>query len=257
MNLKRSLIFLPQLTNSFSTSTSSSQLHRKMSSADASSTPVDTAAKFWDKMAPGYFKSPIKDLDAYQSKLEMTQKYLKPDFDLLEFGCGTGGTSLIHAPHVKHILATDISPKMIGIAKNQAGEKQVSNVDFKVASVDELSNSIPSNSLDGVLGLSILHLVDNRLDVMKQTYKWLKPGGYFFTSTVCINDMKVAPLVKLIAPVAQWFGFFPPLSIISSDQLRQDFQDAGFSIEKEWRPAKPNGKPDKDAAIFIIGKKPE
>ena len=226
-------------------------------SSTSSTTPVDTTAKFWDKMAPGYFKSPIKDLDAYQSKLEMTQAYLKPDFDLLEFGCGTGGTSLIHAPHVKHILATDISPAMIEIANPQADEKQVNNVDFKVASVDELSNSIPSNSLDGVLGLSILHLVDNRLDVMKQTYKWLKPGGYFFTSTVCINDMRVAPLVKLIAPIAQWFGFFPPLSILSSGQLRQDFLDAGFSIEKEWRPTKPNGKPDTDAAIFIIGKKPE
>jgi len=221
------------------------------------STPVDTTAKFWDKMAPGYFKSPIKDLDAYQTKLELTQQYLKPDMDLLEFGCGTGGTSLIHAPNVKHILATDISSKMIEIAKQQADEKQVANVDFKVASVDELSNSIPSNSLDGVLGLSILHLVDNRQEVMKQTYNWLKPGGYFFTSTVCINDMKVAPLVRLIAPVAQWLGFFPPLSVISSDQLRQDFKDAGFSIEKEWRPTKPNGKPDKDTAVFIIGRKPK
>ena len=63
----------------------------------ASSTPVDTTAKFWDKLASGYFKSPIKDLDAYQTKLELTQQYLKPDMDLLEFGAGTGGTSLQHA----------------------------------------------------------------------------------------------------------------------------------------------------------------
>jgi len=252
MNLKKSLIFLP-LTESLSPS-STSKLHRTMSSASPS---VDTTTWFWDKMAPGYFKSPIKDLDAYQTKLEMTQKYLNPDSVLLEFGCGTGGTSLIHAPHVKHILATDISPKMIEIAKQQSDEKQVKNVDFKVASADELSNIIPSNSLDGVLGLSILHLVDNRQEVMKQTYNLLKPGGYFFTSTACINDMWVAPLVKLITPIAQFFGLCPPLSVITSDQLRQDFQEAGFSIEKEWRPAKPNGKPDKGSPIFIIGKKPE
>ena len=256
MNLKRNaLFFLLPLTESFSSSRASKLYRTTMSTA--SSAPVDSTAKFWDKMAPGYFKSPIKDLDAYQTKLELTQQYLKPDMDLLEFGAGTGGTSLKHAPYVKHILATDISPKMIAIAKEQADDKQLKNVDFKVASVDDLSNSIPSNSLDGVLGLSILHLVENRQEVMKQTYKWLKPGGYFFTSTVCIADMRVAPLVRLITPIAQWLGFFPPLSILSSDELRQDFQDAGFSIEKEWRSTKPNGKPDKDTAMFIIGKKPE
>eukprot|EP01083_Nonionella_stella_P314462 1132915_1 len=101
MNLKRnSLFFLLPLTESLSSSTTS-KLHRtKMSTA--SSTPVDTTAKFWDKLASGYFKSPIKDLDAYQIKLELTQQYLKPDMDLLEFGAGTGGTSLQHAPHVNH-----------------------------------------------------------------------------------------------------------------------------------------------------------
>jgi cyclopropane fatty-acyl-phospholipid synthase-like methyltransferase len=40
--------------------------------------------------------------------------------ELLEFGCGTGGTAIIHAPHVKHIRAIDISPRMIEIAKSRA-----------------------------------------------------------------------------------------------------------------------------------------
>ena len=221
------------------------------------STSRDTA-KFWDKVAEGYYKKPIDDEEAYKKKLEITQTYLRPDMEVLEYGCGTGGTSLIHAPFVKHILATDISSKMIDIAKRQAEEKKVPNVDFKCASIDELSLTVPKNSLDAVLGLSILHLVENRQDVMKQTYNWLKPGGIFVTSTVCANDMSAAPFIKILAPIGRFFGVFPPFSIISRETLVKDFQDAGFDIEREWRPEdKKTGKPSKNAAVFIIGRKPE
>ena len=40
--------------------------------------------------------------------------------EVLEFGCGTGGTAIIHAPYVKHIRAIDISGNMIAIAKGKA-----------------------------------------------------------------------------------------------------------------------------------------
>ena len=223
---------------------------------------AQSAAKFWDKMAPSYSKQPIGDEASYQKKLQITRGYLRPDMEVLEYGCGTGGTSLIHAPYVKHILATDISQQMIGIAKTKAEEAKVTNVDFKQASIEELCTSISSNSLDAVLGLSILHLVPNRQEVIKQTYQWLKPGGLFITSTICINDMGgvVRPLMKVAAPIGRFFGFFPPqfvLATFSKDELTKEFRDAGFDIEHEWRPEdKKTGKPKKDAAAFIIGKKP-
>jgi cyclopropane fatty-acyl-phospholipid synthase-like methyltransferase len=37
------------------------------------------------------------------------------DMEVLEFGCGTGSTAIVHAPHVKELRAIDISEKMIGI----------------------------------------------------------------------------------------------------------------------------------------------
>lgn len=69
---------------------------------------------FWDNSAQRYAKSRIQDEAAYRKKLEITQHYLQPDWSVLEFGCGTGSTALIHAPHVKDILATDISDNMPG-----------------------------------------------------------------------------------------------------------------------------------------------
>ena len=66
--------------------------------------PVSNASKFWDRMAKGYAKSPVKDQAAYEKKLEITRGCFPPDAEVLEFGCGTGSTALLHAPHVKHYL---------------------------------------------------------------------------------------------------------------------------------------------------------
>ena len=68
-------------------------------------------AKFWDWIAERYARTPVADEASYKKKLQITQDYLRPGMEVLEFGCGTGSTALIHAPHVKHIHAIDISSR--------------------------------------------------------------------------------------------------------------------------------------------------
>ncbi|CAB9501489.1 Arsenite methyltransferase [Seminavis robusta] len=204
--------------------------------------------KIWDRFAEGYAKSPIGDMEAYQKKLEITQKYLRKDMQVLEYGCGTGGTSLIHAPYVKHILATDISGKMLEIAKTKQQEADVKNVEFRQTSIDQLE--LPKESQDVVLGLSILHLLKNRDEAIAKTHQWLKPGGLFVTSTVCIGEMGAGAkfFIKALLPVGQFFGFAPHVSALTKADLKESLVKTGFSIEYEWQPKD-------DAAVFIIGKK--
>jgi methylase of polypeptide subunit release factors len=57
---------------------------------------------------------------------------------VLEFGCGTGSTAIAHAPYVKRILATDVSAKMIEIARANAERAGIENVTFGQAAVEEL-----------------------------------------------------------------------------------------------------------------------
>lgn len=80
---------------------------------------MSNSTKFWDKIADKYSKQPIADEASYQQKLQVTQEYFKSDRSVLEFGCGTGSTAIIHAPYVKHIRAIDISANMISIAKRE------------------------------------------------------------------------------------------------------------------------------------------
>jgi ubiquinone/menaquinone biosynthesis C-methylase UbiE len=100
--------------------------------------------------------------------------------EILELGCGTGSTALIHAPYVKHLHAIDYSAKMIEIARHKAKMHNINNITFEQMDVESLS--VPNQSLDVVLGLSLLHLLENKEEVITKVYNMLKPGGIFITS---------------------------------------------------------------------------
>ena len=137
------------------------------------------SAKFWNKIAQKYSKQPIADEATYKKKLEISRSYFTPESELLEIGCGTGSTALLHAPLVKHVEAVDISENMIEIAQEKA--KAVENVTFRTVDSDELD--IVPESKEAVLALSFLHLIEDKDTMIKEVHKILKPGGVFVTST--------------------------------------------------------------------------
>lgn len=205
---------------------------------------MDRSIRFWDKIADRYSRKPVADEAAYQKKLAITREYFHPEAEVLEIGCGTGSTAIAHAPFVKQILATDISSRMIEIATEKANAQNIDNVTFERRATDELK--VPDESFDAVLGLSILHLLKNKDEVIAKVHQMLKPGGIFVSSTACLGDsMK---FFRYIGPIGRFFGLIPYVAIFSQQQLVDSLTDAGFDINYQWQPGK--GK-----AVFIVAKK--
>ncbi|MBX2847135.1 MAG: class I SAM-dependent methyltransferase [Acidiferrobacterales bacterium] len=203
-------------------------------------------AKFWDKIANKYAKTPIADEAAYQKKLLLTREHFNQNSKVLEFGCGTGSTAILHAPFVDHIEAIDISANMLAIAKQKAEEEQISNICFKQAAIDDFGAS--DSSFDVVLGMSILHLLEDKQEAINKVYDLLKPGGVFISSTACIGDKM--GFFKFILPIGKFFSFLPLVKVFSTKQLRNSLVKGGFEINYEWKPDKAM------AAVFFIVKKP-
>lgn len=200
--------------------------------------------KFWDKIADKYSKQPIEDEAAYQRKLQVTQEYFHPDMEVLELGCGTGSTAIIHAPYVKHIRAVDISANMLDIARQKAEAQQISNITFEQSTVDDLN--VPNDSLDVVLGLSILHLLENKETIITRVHQMLKPGGIFVTSTACLGDHM--PYFRFVVPLGQFLGIMPFVKVFTVQDLVDSLTHAGFNIDHQWQPGK-------DKAVFIVAEK--
>ena len=207
---------------------------------------MNQSAKFYDKIAEGYAKQPIADEAAYQKKLQVTQEYFKPDMEVLEFGCGTGSTAIIHAPYVKHIRAIDISSEMIKIAQGKAEAQNINNVTFEQLTIEELT--VADETFDVVLGLSILHLLEDKEEAIAKVNKMLKPGGIFVTSTACLGD--TMKWFKIVAPIGKFLGLMPLVKVFTVKELEDCLTNGDFAIDYHWQPSK--GK-----AVFIVAKKAE
>ena len=192
------------------------------------------SARFWDRIAERYARSPIKDEAAYQRKLDVTRGYLRSDMEVLEIGCGTGSTAIIHAPFVKHILATDISSRMIEIARAKISASTGANVTFACTSVEELD--APDGRFDAVLAFNILHLLEDQDAAIAKVARLLKPGGVFATSTACLADGM--GWIRLIAPIGEALGFFPLVKVFSEAVLKDSLARHGFRIDHHWHPEK-------------------
>ena len=118
---------------------------------------MQNAAKFWDRVAQKYTKSPIADMDVYTYTLERTRSYLSPSDNILEVGCGTGSTALLLAGDVRQITASDLSSNMIKIASEKAQDQGISNVKFVTAEL--FDSAIETGPYDSVLALNLLYQV--------------------------------------------------------------------------------------------------
>ena len=107
--------------------------------------------------------------------------------EVFEFGCGTGSTAIAHAQYVKHIQAIDVSSNMIEIAQGKAEAENIGNVTFQCSGLDDVN--VSDHRFDVVLGLNVVHLVENMDEVFARVHKYLKPEGVLITSTPCIGIM--------------------------------------------------------------------
>lgn len=200
-------------------------------------------APFWDRIAKRYARKPVEDQAAYETKLAKSDGHLKPNHRVLEVGCGTGTTAIHHAPRVAHILATDISAKMIEIAREKARTAGVDNLEFEVSSIDSL-DSTPAK-YDVILAHSILHLVADVPGTLRQLKRMLKPGGLLISNTQCIGDS--AAWLAYVAPLGRALRLLPRVAVFREPQFMRWLAEAGFEIEERWQP-----KPK--ASLYIVAR---
>ena len=163
---------------------------------------------------------------------------------VLEIGCGTGLVAIAHAPFVGHIRATDASANMLAIAKRRAADANIHNVSFEQAFAEDLD--VADASIDAVLALSVLHLLDDRDAVVADVCRMLAPGGYFITNTVCLADRSI--FLRIVARLGALLRLLPSIRSLSRQELENGLVATGFELLQTWRP-------NDGMAVFIVAAK--
>ena len=92
--------------------------------------------------------------------------------EALDVGCGTGGFSRLLAERSDHVIALDLSPRMIQIARERSNPYR--NIDVRIA--DATAWDFPSERFDCIASIATLHHLPAREMLLKMKTA-LKAGG--------------------------------------------------------------------------------
>jgi 2-polyprenyl-3-methyl-5-hydroxy-6-metoxy-1,4-benzoquinol methylase len=134
---------------------------------------------------------------------------------ILEIGCGTGEFSRLLAKRFDKVIAIDLSPKMIEVAKQHS--QHFGNIDFQVA--DILEWQFPLEKFDAIASIATIHHLPlaQLLPNLKAT---LKPGGKLVILDLVEYEYPKDILIDIISIPLNWL-----FQIIKNKKLKSNHDE--------------------------------
>ena len=156
-------------------------------------------------------------------RVQMLTDFIKPDSSVLELGCGTGYFTKEIAKTKAKIVAIDISPELLSIAKENVISQ---NVSFCLENAYDLS--FEDNQFDFVIGSSVLHHLDIN-KAISEVYRVLKKDGMITFTEPNMMNPQIA-LQKNIPYIKRKAGDSPDETAFFRWKLSRLLKKQGFKI---------------------------
>ena len=159
---------------------------------------------------------------------------VEPGSRVLDIGCGSGWATRLLADYASQgrVTGIDISDEMIRVAQEQS--KSYANVDFKVASAEELP--FADNEFTRAFSMESLYYYENIPKALGEIHRVMKAGGLFCA---------VVDLYWESEATHQWVEDLKvPVQLLKIEDYRSLFQDAGFVEVRDQRVIDPRPVPD-------------
>lgn len=210
--------------------------------------PARKTEMFWDMIAKNVDKTSenegLKQIDIRWD--EKTEKYLKKSDVVLDYGCADGILAIKYSGMVKEIHGIDYAYNMIEVAKRKAEAANIENIHFTQALI--FDEKLEKESYDAIMARGILHLVDDRREVINRINELLKPDGLFISGTECLAEKKSS--ITSVLSFLMKIGIFPPmLKFFTVSELEDSVTSANFQMVETGILA------DNPVAYFIAAKK--
>jgi SAM-dependent methyltransferase len=143
---------------------------------------------------------------------------------VLDLGAGAGADVLISARRVGptgRAIGIDMTDEMLGLARRNAADAGVSNVEFRKGYLEELP--LEDESVDVVISNCVINLSGDKPKVLAEAARVLKPGGRFAVSDV-IADPDMDEQTR--ADMAAWTGCIA--GALTETEFREALAAAGL-----------------------------
>ena len=154
-------------------------------------------------------------------RVKMLSKHLGLGMSVLELGCGTGYFTRELARSGAEIVAIDVSPELLEIARANCS---ASSVRYEIQNAYDLS--YPDAVFDSVVGSSVLHHLEIN-EALREIYRVLKSGGtIYFTEPNMLNPQ--IAIQKNVPWVKRKLGDSPDETAFFRWPLRRLLKEIGF-----------------------------
>ncbi|MBD3230958.1 MAG: methyltransferase domain-containing protein [Candidatus Lokiarchaeota archaeon] len=103
-------------------------------------------------------------------------KYILKNGNLLDIGCGVGSKSIHCSKKLDKVYGFDFNEKHIEICKSLATKNKVKNVSFFVWNAEKRL-PFEDGFFSTILNLNVLEHINNRNNLLEESYRLLKEGG--------------------------------------------------------------------------------
>jgi len=159
---------------------------------------------------------------------------LRTDARVLDVGCGSGWASRLMAEQASEgsVTGIDISDSMVQVARESS--QSYANISYQIASAESLP--FGDNEFSDAFSMESLYYYADMSKALAEIHRVLKPDGLF---------VNVVDLYQENVPSHQWIEQLAvPVQLLSIEQYRTLFTEAGFVDFKDERLIDPTPVPD-------------
>ena len=189
---------------------------------------------------------------------------LKSGETVVDLGSGGGFDCFLAARQVGEsgqVIGVDMTPEMISKARKNSEKMGVTNVEFRLGEIEHLP--VADNGADLIMSNCVINLSPDKLQVYREAYRILKPGGRLSISDVLATAVLPAKIRNNLALVAACVG-----GAATFDDTKKMLTQAGFQnikvtahdnsrdLTRTWDPDKSENALDYVVSAYIEAVKP-
>ena len=194
---------------------------------------ADEQSQYWSKVARKY--DYVVDLQIGGKTRSLIQEKVAKEArlgTLVEFGCGTGFYTGVLSEKADSIVATDISPGMLAVAKKQI---KAENVRFQLE--DCQKTSFPDRAFDTAFISLVIHFTEPE-KTLAEMRRVLKPGGTLIITNLdpdALNGLnRIRSWARVIYNGLARYRVRPPKGfgqhLLTEEQLCGLLRKSGFKV---------------------------
>ncbi len=136
--------------------------------------PKETVRRQFGDKADAYAASQVHAAGESLARL-LALVHPASDWDVLDVATGAGHTALTFAPHVRQVVAADITPSMLAKTAEQARDRGLDNIRTETAAAETMP--FPNGTFHLVTCRIAPHHFDDVAAFVREAARVLRPGG--------------------------------------------------------------------------------